>query len=228
MPVALLCTHAALDEELGHTLLWRGDVERVVAAKPEEARMMAVAVKPDLVLVDRDLPWCERFVTGLREDPASRGLSIAILARGDMDPAEVGLLEAGANAILRLPPGDDWDQRLHDLLHVPARRDTRFAVRFDVESLGGASETSVHGTAVNLSVRGLLLESPVALRLGDDLSLSLLLPGEWGEAAGAGRVVREAGPGRYGIALGALEAPARDRIEAFVQSLAGDSAPSGL
>jgi CheY-like chemotaxis protein len=228
MPVALLCSHASLDQELGHTLLWRGDVERVLVAKPEEARMMAVAAKPDLVLVDRDLPWCERFVNSLREDPATRGLSIAVLARGDMDPAEVGLLEAGANAILRVPPGDDWDQRLHDLLHVPARRDVRFGVQFDVEATYGASEVAVHGTAVNLSARGLLLESPVPLRLGDDLALSLGLPDPWGTVAVPGRVVREAGPGRYGVALGALEVPARQVIEAFVKSLADGAGASGI
>jgi CheY-like chemotaxis protein len=228
MPVALLCTHAVLEPELGHTLLWRGDIERVVAAKPEEARLMAVAAKPDLVIVDRDLPWCERFVTGLREDPATRGLSIAVLARGDLDPAEVALLEAGANAILRVPPGDDWDQRLHDLLNVPARQDARFSVRFDVETFSGPSETAVPGEALNLSVRGLLLESPVPLRIGDDLTLSLLLPEEWGLATGPGRVVREAGPGRYGIALLALEAPAREKVEAFVKSLSGDGLASGI
>jgi hypothetical protein len=77
-------------------------------------------------------------------------------------------------------------------------------------------------------VRGLLLESPVPLRLGDDLSLKLQLPGDWGEGAGTGRVVREAGAGRYGIALGVLGPTARARIEAFVQSLAGDGPASGL
>ena len=228
MPVALVCTHAVLDQELGHTLLWRGDVERVLVAKPEEARMLAVAAKPDLVLVDRDLPWCERFVIGLREDPGTRGLSIAVLARGDLDPSEVNLLEAGANAILRVPAGDDWDRRLQDLLSVPARRDARFAVRYDVEALGGGSETALHGTALNLSVRGLLLESPVPLRLGDDLTLSLLLPEECGPAAAPGCVVREAGPGRYGIALGALEPASRKAIEAFVASLSNGGAASGL
>jgi hypothetical protein len=228
MPVALLCTHGSFDQELGHTLLWRGEVERVLASKPEEARMMAVAAKPDLVLVDRDLPWCERFVSGLREDPATRGLSIAVIARGELDPAEVALLEAGANAILRVPAGDDWDQRLHDLLHVPARQDVRLAVQFDVEATFGASETAVHGTAVNLSARGLLLESPVPLRLGDDLAMSLALPDPWGTVSCPGRVVREAGPGRSGVALGALEVPARQVIEAFVKSLAGGGAASGL
>jgi CheY-like chemotaxis protein len=228
MPVALLCTHAILDAELGHTLLWRDGVERVVIAKPEEARMMAVAAKPDLVLVDRDLPWCERFVAGLREDPTTRGLSIAILARGEMDPGEVALLEAGANAILRVPPDDDWDERLHALLSVPARRDARFAVSFDVETVAGPSDVAVHGTALNLSARGLLLESPVPLRVGDDLALNLGMPDPWGAATAPGFVVREAGPGRFGVAFGALDVASRERIQGFVESLAAASPASGI
>jgi CheY-like chemotaxis protein len=226
MPVALLCTHATLDRDLGHTLLWRGEVERVVVAKPEEARVMAVAAKPDLVIVDRDLPWCERFVTGLREDPSTRSLSIAILARGDLEASEVGLLEAGANAILRVPPGDDWDRRLHELLSVPARRESRFSVQFDVETLRGTAESAVLGSALNLSVRGILLESPLKLALGDELRLRLLLPDDRGTAEAVGRVVREAGPGRYGVLLDELDPASRQRIDGFVDDLA--DAASGL
>jgi hypothetical protein len=228
MAVALLCTHAILDAELGHTLLWRGDVERVVIAKPEEARMMAVAAKPDLVLVDRDLPWCERFVAGLREDPSTRGLSIAILARGELDPAEVALLEAGANAILRIPPDGDWDERLQALLSVPSRREARFAVRFDVETVAGPSDVAVHGTVLNLSARGLLLESPIPLHVGDDLALSLSMPEPWGTAAAPGHVVREAGTGRFGVAFGTLDAASRDGIRGFVDSLAAAASASGI
>jgi len=225
MAVALLCSQTPLDAELGHTLLWRGDVERVSASRLEEARMMAVAAKPDLVLVDRDLPWCERLVLGLREDAKTRGVSIAILARGDLDPAEVVLLEAGANAILRLPPGADWDERLHGLMNVPARQDARFAVRFDVETLAGPGGSAFHGTALNVSRSGLLLESPVPLRVGDDLRLSLLLPEAVEPVTGAGRVVREAGAGRCGVAFGPLDAPGQERIQAFVESLGGAAAP---
>lgn len=227
MAVALLCSPTPLDADLGHTLLWREDVERVVASRLEEARMMAVAARPQLVLVDRDLPWCERLVLGLREDPKTRGVSIAILARGDLDPSEVALLEAGANAILRHPPGDDWDERLHALMHVPARQDARFAVQFDVDSFHGPGGSAIHGTALNLSRSGLLLESPVPLRVGDDLRLSLLLPEAAEAVTGAGRVVRQAGPGRCGIAFGPLDAPGQERIQAFIESLGG-AAASGL
>src|SRR5438093_2132090 len=120
MAAALICSQEDLQPELGQTLLWRGGIERHVATRLEEARMMAVAAKPDIVVVDRDLPRADKLVAALRDDPSTRRLSIAIVARGDLDPSELELLEAGANAILRLPPGPDWDERLLRLLDIPA------------------------------------------------------------------------------------------------------------
>jgi len=103
MVSVLICTHSELEKDLGHTLLWRQDVDRHVATRLEEALMMALAAHPSIVVVDRDLPWAGRLVTALREDPSTRGLSIVVIARGDFDPGEVELLESGANAILRVP-----------------------------------------------------------------------------------------------------------------------------
>src|SRR5258706_773593 len=110
MVSVLICTHSDLDHDLGHTLLWRQDVARHGVPRLEEALMMALAAHPSIVVVDRDLPWAGRLVTALRGDPSTRGLSIAVVARGDFDPGEVELLEAGANAILRLPLGFDSDE----------------------------------------------------------------------------------------------------------------------
>ena len=140
MSVVLVCTHApTIDADLGGTLLFRQDVERQVFAKQDEARMFAVAARPRLVIVDRDLPWAGRFVAALREDASTRGLSVVVMARGDFDPGEVELLEAGANAILRLPAGPEWNERLQRLMDVPARKDARFPVSFQVEALPTAA-----------------------------------------------------------------------------------------
>src|SRR5260221_12536927 len=104
MVSVLICTHSELDKDLGHTLLWRQDVERHVVTRLEEALMMALAAHPSIVVVDRDLPWAGRLVTALRGDPSTPGLSIGVGARGDFGPGEGGLLGAGANASLRRPP----------------------------------------------------------------------------------------------------------------------------
>jgi hypothetical protein len=219
MSHALICSEVDLSSDLERTVLRRGSVERFSAQNAEQARMMALAARPELVLVDRDLPRAASLVAALRQEPGTRGSSIAVLARGDFEPAEVELLELGANAVLRLPPGPDWDERLTQLIQVPARRDARFPVSFKVVAFLVPGEP-VGGTALNVSRNGLLLETRLdALQVGADVELQLELPP--GAALPAqGRVVREAGPGQFGLQFVALDPTARVRVEAFVQAAA--------
>jgi DNA-binding response OmpR family regulator len=217
MTVALICSQDALEGELGGTLLWWRGIERLLAARLEEARAMAAAARPAVVLVDKELPRSARLITQLREDPATRGLSIAVLARGDFELAEVELLEAGANAILRIPPGPEWDERLLALLHVPIRREIRIPIRFAVEAAAGLRE--IPALALNLSANGMLVECHPALAVGDELGVSFSLPGNAAMVACRTRVVRQAGADQYGMAFLALDGGGRQRIEAFVATV---------
>jgi CheY-like chemotaxis protein len=221
MPVALICTQAELEPDLGHTLLWRAGVERHVATRLEDARMMAVAARPDIVVVDRELPRSEKLVAALREDPSTRGLSIVVAARGDFDPAEVELLEAGANAILRLPAGPEWDERLPRLMNVPERREARFTVHFDVDETAGAVDHPEAALALNLSMSGMLLESPIPLSVGDEIQLSFQIPESGSSIATGARVVRLAGPGQYGVEFHRVDDAASGHLRAFVDAAAG-------
>jgi DNA-binding response OmpR family regulator len=217
MTVALICSQAALEGELGGTLLWWRGIERLLAARLEEARAMAAAARPAVVLVDKELPRSARLITQLREDPATRGLSIAVLARGDFELAEVELLEAGANAILRIPPGPEWDERLLALLHVPIRREIRIPVQFAVEAAAGLRE--FYALALNLSANGMLVECQAALPIGDELGVSFSLPGYDAVVACRARVVRQAGATQHGMAFLELDGGGRKRIEAFVATV---------
>jgi DNA-binding response OmpR family regulator len=216
MPTALICSQAELERELRHTLLWRRDVERHVAARSEDARLLAGAVRPSVVLVDRDLPGAAKLIAQLRDDSATSGLSIAVLARGEFDPDEVELLEAGANAILRMPAGPDWDDRLLPLMQVPIRRNIRIPVDFAVEAV--ADGRGARALALNLSANGMLIESSRPLRLGDELQVAFSLPGDDGPQRGLARVVRQAAASQYGVAFLALD-PGGERIERFVASV---------
>jgi CheY-like chemotaxis protein len=218
MPVALICTQADLEPDLGHTLLWRDGVERHVATRLEDARMMAVAARPDIVVVDRDLPRADRLVAALREDPSTRGLSIVVAARGDFDPSEVELLEAGANAILRLPGGPAWDERLPRLMDVPERREARFTVHFDVqaEAVGAGDPTAA--LALNLSMSGMLLDSPIPLAVGDEIQLRFQIPASESVIATPARVVRVAAPGQYGVEFRGVDKGSSGHLRAFVDA----------
>jgi hypothetical protein len=219
MPAVLICAPVSLEDGLRSTCLWRDGVERHQASRLEDARTMALAVRPRLVVVDRDLPGSVELVAGLRRDPSTRHVSVAVVVRGEFAPLEVDLLEAGANALLRFPASAAWDERLTRLLDVPARREVRFPVRFAVDAYKGVAGGTGLAQALNLSVNGILIECPFPLAVGDGLSLELELAEPGPLVPAAGRVVREAKGGRFGIEFRRLEEDAVLRIRRFVESL---------
>jgi len=214
----LICTHApTIDADLGGTLLFRHDVERRVFAKQDEARMFAVAARPQVVVVDRDLPWAGRFIAALREDASTRGLSVVVMARGDFDAGEVELLEAGANAILRLPAGEEWNERLQRLMAVPARKDARFPVSFQVEALAGGRPEQAQ--ALNLSASGMLIETQAPLGVRDEVRLRFTLPKSGQPIATGGQVVRVAGGSQFGVEFRGLADKDARQIAGFLSIL---------
>jgi CheY-like chemotaxis protein len=216
---ALIVAPQPLDAELADTVLWRKNVERYVAASAAEVRKLAARSRPDIIVLDKRLANAASVVAQIREDALTRNVSIVVLARGDFDPSEVAFLEAGANAILRLPPGPDWDDRLVRLIHVPTRRATRIDVNLQIESGFGVAGESMPVTALNLSVTGMLVESSQPLHVGDDLQFAFTLPGDTQLVSGTAIVVRQANAAnQYGVELTRVEGDGRMRIKRFVES----------
>ena len=220
MTAVLICTHGDADKDLAGTLLWREGIERQVVAKMEEARMLAVAARPRLVVIDRDLPWAARIVAALREDASTRGLSIVVMARGDFDAAEVELLEAGANAILRLPAGPEWNERLERLMDVPVRKETRFPVSFAVEASSNGT-AGANAQALNLSASGILIETAVPLEVRDEVQLQFGLPVTVEPMRVEGQVVRLAAPSQFGVEFRLIVPEESRRIQGYLASLGG-------
>ncbi len=216
MPVLLICAPDPLADELHQTLLWRDGIERYVASRFEDALTTAVAARPDLVVVDRELPRALRLIQDLRRDSPTRRASIVVLTRGAFELDEVAFLEAGANAILRLPVGPDWDERLGRLLTVPPRRRFRLTVKLEFEGRKRPGVERLTGQVLDVSVHGMRVECAASLPLGTDLDFVIQLPAELGSVLGCGRVMRMAGPGSYGVEFYALEGDGPARIERFV------------
>jgi CheY-like chemotaxis protein len=219
MVSALICTHAELEGELGHTMLWRHDVDRHFASRLEEAQMMALAARPSIVVVDRDLPWAGRLVAALRQDASTRALSIVVVARGDFDPGEVELLESGANAILRIPFDEDSDQRLERLVSVPVRKEARFSVSFRVDTYAVGAGGPEPGLALNLSLHGMLMQTSAALRVGEQVELEFTLGEDPSPVRLRGRAVRQAGGSHYGIEFTDVEPDLAARLRRFLDDL---------
>jgi CheY-like chemotaxis protein len=214
---AAVAAPSDLARELGSTVLFRSNVERVLVSGAEEIHRLADEGRLDVVVVDSALPGAAGLVAAVRQDPVTRSTAIVALGRWEFGFDHLDLLEAGANAILPLPPAHDWDDRLMRLVHVPVRRATRFPVDIAIEG-GLQNGLSFTGRALNLSVHGLLLECAQPLRVGEDLRFSFALPGREETIRGTGTVVRVADPDRYGVELTHVDGDGRVRIKRYVES----------
>jgi PilZ domain-containing protein len=214
---AAIAATSDLARELGDTVLFRSNVERVRVSGVDDVRRLAGEGRLDVVVVDPAFPDAARLVATLRQDPVTRSTAIVALGRWELGFEQLGLLEVGANAILPLPPGRDWDDRLVRLIHVPVRRAARFPVDMAIQGglKGGVTFTA---RALNLSVHGLLLECSQPLEVGEDLRFSFLLPGVNAVICGTGTVIRAAGADRFGLELTHVDGDGRVRIKRYVES----------
>lgn len=216
MPIVLICSDAKLPDELKQTALWREDVERQVVRNAGEALFVIDGRRPNLVLVDSSLVGVEELVQHLRNDPGTRSLSIAVFARTNVVENEAQLLEGGANTILRLPPDAEWDERVAALMSVAPRRTSRLAVTLQFEATSGDDVLTVAGTVLNLSERGMLIETDVGVAVGTDIDFKIHLRDMPQPLVGCGHVVRHDGARRSGVQFYGLEADGSDRVRRFV------------
>jgi CheY-like chemotaxis protein len=218
---AVVVAASDLAAELGGTVLFRRNVERLRASSAEDVRRVADEGRLDVVVVDTAMPGAAGIVAAVRQDPFTRSTAIVALGRSEFGFDHLDLLDAGANAILPLPPGHDWDDRLMRLIHVPVRKATRFPVDIAIDG-GLESGLTFTGRALNLSVHGLLLECLHRLQVGEDLRLSFEMPGVPGAVRGTGTVVRAASEHEFGVELTHVEGDGRVRIKRYVESGASD------
>lgn len=214
---AVLLAAGDLSPELGGTVLWRQNVERIPALSVDDVRLQVESGRVDVVVVDSGLPGAPGVVAALRQDPLTRATAIVALGGSEFGFDHVALLEAGVNAILPLPPGPDWDDRLMRLIRVPTRKATRFPVDLSIDA-GLRTGATFAARAVNLSVHGLLLESQQPLEIGEDVRLAFEMPAAHGSVRAMGTVVRVAPSSRFGVELTGVEGDGRVRIKRFVEA----------
>ncbi|PYQ22670.1 MAG: hypothetical protein DMF79_05495 [Acidobacteria bacterium] len=220
-----------LSSELGHTVLWRPDVDRTLVTDPDAAPRAVARLRPNLVIIDQ--PGLEptlAIVRRLRDDPATRSTAIAVLSRALPEGAQDRLLSSGVNALLPLPVDPlFWDRRFEELLSVPPRRAHRIPVRLQDWSRFVSDADETEGLVLNIGARGVLLETRESLELGSKLGLTLRLPGETADLHVVGQVVRQAGEEdghwRSGVEFLVYRGEARERIAAFVDEEGSPARP---
>ena len=211
-----------VSEDLGLTVLWRSDVQRVMVATVDGAADVARVRPPKLVVVGGMEPGAAAdAVRRLRADAATRGSSLAVLCPAGASDQEDALRAAGANVVLPVPVDPEiWDGRLEQLLRVPRRRSVRIPVRLTVWSRRHVDPQPIEGVMLNVSVHGMLLEATLPLPVGTRLDLAFRLPRDLSDVQAVGRVVREVADTpdpRAGVEFMVLRADGRERIAAFVE-----------
>jgi len=208
----IVCLDDPIADGVDTTLLWRSGIDVRHLRSLADAQSAVLTDGASLVIIDRDDAQAETFVRRLRADERTRAVSIVVAARGDLRPQELQLLDAGANAVLRLPAGPEWDARLSRLANVPGRRAVRLPVRLQIQGRTLLDLDSVTGTILNLSATGILVECDRTLELCSEVGFSFFIPGAPIPILGRGRVVRDAGGGHFGIEFAGLSPEAAAQI----------------
>jgi hypothetical protein len=215
-----------LEGELCRTLFWREDLERYVAEGADEARMLAFSTEPHVVLVDLDLPGTDKLVESLRSQALPHPVSIVALSRNTTALGGGQAEPGGIDAILSMPPGPEWDDRLVDVLQLPTRKQARFDVSFAVEARLRHRPLIQRGLVLNISIGGILIDAQgLRLQAGDDVSLSLQIPGTGDPVEGRARVVRQRLAERLGLRFEAFSGNGDARIREFLAALASPRNP---
>lgn len=220
-PTVLIVSSQDVSERLQRTVLYRSGIERV-QVEPLAAAETVRSARPALVLVDgRDSVGASDVLRRLRADPDTRRLSLAVLVETPNAADEQRLREAGANVVLSGQPIPFlWDQWLQELMSVPPRRAARIAVRLEVWQRRVGQPGPHIGWTLNISTRGLLLETAAALEISATLDLMFRLPGDDHAIQSVGQVVRHGGSASGGPLSGVkflrLSEHDRDLIHRFV------------
>jgi len=231
MPGLLVLSETDLTPELGQTVLWRSGVERNQVSAPEALWDAVQSLQPKLILLDAVQPAATvALIRQLREERHLTATPVAVLSRSPSFGDEEALRRAGANAVFNLPVDPFlWDARLEELLFVPRRRDARIPVRLEVWSWLSPDSSPTEGTAVDISLRGMLLVTAEPVATGVKLDLTFSLPQDDARIGVVGHSVRPAGDfdGRHrsGIEFLVLRGDARQRIRRFVEATLGPAYP---
>jgi len=220
----LLLDGVKLFLRLEETLLQRQGWTIFTAGTGEEAKAILARERVDLLIMDYVLPDVtgDELVRWVRENAETRDMSILIVtARGLREHID-RCMSAGCNAFLFKPVSRTvLCAKVQEMLDVPARRHVRTLIRLEVKA--SCKDRFFFGNTVNLSVSGVLLETPLDIGLGESIDLRFFLPGEAEAIDVNGRVVRRTpmttgNSANYGLLFEELTDADRVRIERFVEA----------
>jgi DNA-binding NarL/FixJ family response regulator len=175
------------------------DIERVES--PEVAVEKARSEQVDLIIFDADPGEMrlEDVVARLREEgSASAKCSLLVMAEPGTDARARQLIGNGVNRVMLLnDPEELIEQQVAELLHIAPRAAVRFATRLYTSLDNGTEE--IFGQTANLSISGMLVQTPTLLEPGQRVVFEILIEDRDGKVIGDAEIVRHASKDREGL-----------------------------
>ena len=175
----LIAEDVGLFFELEESILWRNDIDILVAQTGQQALEMIKQERPDLVLIDLNMPEmsgdeCCRLV---KNDPELRSVPVVILSHAsweeDLDRARI----AGCDDIVLKPINrEHFLKTIREILHIADRTSPRIPARLKIHS-GRLTDDLFISTTVDIGTGGAFYESEEVYPIDTPLSVTLFLPG---------------------------------------------------
>lgn len=158
------------------SFLIREEVQLYTAASNDEALAILGVERVDLIITDLDAPGTstEQFCSMVRKDPALQHVAIIMVCA--CDPVQMSRSRRyGADAIILKPIKPSFLlEKARQFLH-PSWRET-YRVLLDVSVDGTASEETFSCRSLDISPRGILVETTRIFALGQRLVCTFMLP----------------------------------------------------
>ncbi len=201
------------------------NLEAVMETSSSRAAEFLRKEKYDAMFLEMQMPSPDgvQLAKLARGSGMNRRTPIIMLSGQNAPDAMSKAFEAGANFFLFKPFDRGRLMRVWRAAHGPIEQEKRrfhrveVACRVTVQS----GEDTIEGKTVDMSLQGLLVESPKSLPVGSQVRLRLELGGGVQKTVvnGTGKVVRQAGPTRMGVELDGLTGLDAERLQSFLLPL---------
>ncbi len=206
---------------LEKTCLSRKEYKIFTSSLGSEGLNKAKEVKPNLILFSANLEDLDgaEFCRMIRNDEETKKTSLILIVAKDDDSKINEIMASGCNDFITFPLNKIiLDQKLGIYLNIATRRAARIMVQLKIET---KSFQGFHlGTSVNISKSGMLLETPITLKIGEEINLRFFIPKSLKQIETKAIVMREElikNVKRYGLKFFNLKPEFENVIDEFAK-----------